>query len=74
MIFKLILYFNLFRIVTSFLQFLALLLGVLFLGQDDNNTYDQAGIMNVNGALYNIIINLTFTNMFAVVAVIIITY
>ena len=30
--------------------------------------------MNVNGALYNIIINLTFTNMFAVVAVIMIAY
>ena len=54
---------------TIYFQFLALLLGVLFFGQDDNHEYEQAGVMNINGALFQIIITLTLFNMFPVVNV-----
>jgi len=44
---------------------ISLLLGVIYLGQD----YDRAGIMNINGALFLLLTNMTFQNMFAVVQV-----
>ena len=45
--------------------FVALLLGLIFFGQD----LDQAGIMNINGALFLILTNQSFSYIFAVVNV-----
>ncbi|XP_054719148.1 protein white-like [Uloborus diversus] len=42
---------------------IALLLGLIYLRQD----YDQKGIMNLNGALFLALTNVTFQNMFSVV-------
>jgi hypothetical protein len=47
------------------LQVIALVLGVIYLNQD----YNQAGVMNINGALFLLLTNTTFQNMFAVVNV-----
>jgi hypothetical protein len=44
---------------------IALVLGVVYLNQD----YNQAGVMNINGALFLLLTNTTFQNMFAVVNV-----
>lgn len=44
---------------------IALVLGVIYLGQKE----DQNGIMNINGALFLLLTNTTFQNMFAVVNV-----
>lgn len=44
---------------------IALVLGVIYLGQETN----QAGVMNINGALFLLLTNTTFQNMFAVVNV-----
>ncbi|XP_053213007.1 protein white-like isoform X1 [Panonychus citri] len=43
--------------------FVALLLGVVYWKQE----YSQEGIMNINGALFILLANVTFTNVFAVV-------
>ena len=43
---------------------IALMLGVIYLGQDSNT---RAGVMNINGALFLLLTNMTFSNMFAVV-------
>lgn len=43
--------------------FVALLLGVVYWKQE----YTQEGIMNINGALFILLANITFTNVFAVV-------
>ena len=43
---------------------IALMLGVIYLGQDSNS---RAGVMNINGALFLLLTNMTFSNMFAVV-------
>ncbi|CAG7696963.1 unnamed protein product [Allacma fusca] len=51
------------RTVTTI--FLALLVGVIYLGQDN----DQEGIMNINGALFLMLTNVTFQNVFGVVNV-----
>jgi len=51
------------RIIQSVV--IALILGVIYLGQD----LDQDGIQNVNGALFVLITNLSFANIFAVVNV-----
>jgi len=40
-------------------------LGLIYLNQDN----DQASIMNINGALFLLLTNTTFQNMFAVVNV-----
>ena len=47
------------------LQIIALILGIIYFGQKN----DQAGVMNINGALFLLITNMTFSNMFAVVNV-----
>jgi len=44
---------------------IALILGVIYLGQD----LDQSGIQNINGALFVVITNMSFGNIFAVVNV-----
>ena len=44
---------------------IAVILGILYLGQEE----DQNGIMNINGALFLLLTNMTFSNMFAVVNV-----
>lgn len=41
------------------------MLGLIYLNQDS----DQASIMNINGALFLLLTNTTFQNMFAVVNV-----
>merc|ERR1719433_1464505 len=45
---------------------IALMLGVIYLGQDSNT---RAGVMNINGAMFLLLTNMTFSNMFAVVNV-----
>ena len=47
------------------LQIIALILGVIYYGQENN----QSGIMNINGALFLLLTNMSFSNMFAVVNV-----
>lgn len=42
---------------------IALLLGAIYFGQKD----DQASIMNINGALFLLLTNMTFSNAFAVI-------
>ena len=44
---------------------IALVLGIIYLDQE----YDQEGVMNINGALFLILTNMTFQNMFGVVTV-----
>lgn len=46
-------------------QVVAVIFGLIFLRLD----YDQKGVMNINGAIFLLITNATFTNMFAVVNV-----
>jgi len=48
------------RIIQAFVM--SIILGVIFIGQDN----DQAGIQNVNGALFVLITNISFGNIFAV--------
>jgi hypothetical protein len=43
----------------------ALLIGVIFYGQK----LDQDGVMNINGALFLFLTNMTFQNVFAVINV-----
>lgn len=43
----------------------AMLIGILYFGQ----VVDQDGVMNINGALFVCLTNMTFQNMFAVVHV-----
>ena len=47
------------------MQIIALILGVIYYGQENN----QSGIMNINGALFLLLTNMSFSNMFAVVNV-----
>ena len=49
-------------------QAMAVLLGIIYLGQgyDDGN---QDGVMNINGCLFLMIMNQTFTNMLPVLNV-----
>ena len=49
-----------------YLQLIALILGVIYLDQDYKS---QDGVMNVNGALFLILSNMTFQTMFAVINV-----
>lgn len=62
-------YFKYFLKITNnqgfFLQIIAVVLGIIYFGQ----TEDQNGIMNINGALFLLLTNTTFSNMFAVVNV-----
>merc|ERR1712037_267213 len=44
---------------------MAIILGILYLGQKEN----QVGIQNINGALFLMLTNMTFSNMFSVVNV-----
>ena len=44
---------------------MAIILGILYLGQEEN----QVGIQNINGALFLMLTNMTFSNMFSVVNV-----
>jgi len=44
---------------------MAFILGILYLGQEEN----QVGIQNINGALFLMLTNMTFSNMFSVVNV-----
>ena len=46
-------------------QFISLLFGVIYLGQELN----QEGVMNINGALFLLLTNMTFQNVFSVVNV-----
>lgn len=43
----------------------SLMIGLIYFGQD----YDQDGVMNINGALFICISNMTFQNVFAVISV-----
>uniref|UniRef100_A0A1B6ICC2 Protein white n=1 Tax=Homalodisca liturata TaxID=320908 RepID=A0A1B6ICC2_9HEMI len=43
----------------------SLMVGIIYFGQD----YDQDGVMNINGALFICISNMTFQNVFAVITV-----
>ena len=47
------------------MQIIALILGVIYYGQENT----QSGIMNINGALFLLLTNMSFSNMFAVVNV-----
>lgn len=51
--------------ISSSFQFISILLGIIYLQQD----YDQSGVFNINGVLFVIVTNLTFTNVFSVVNV-----
>ena len=44
-------------------------MGALYFGQDNDGTYGQKEIMNINGAMFLLLTNMTFSNMFAVVNV-----
>lgn len=46
-------------------QMVSLLIGVIFYGQ----ILDQDGVMNMNGALFLFLTNMTFQNVFAVINV-----
>ena len=46
-------------------QAIALVLGMVYYDQD----YNQEGVMNINGALFLICTNMTFSNVFSVVNV-----
>ena len=48
-------------------QFFSVILGLIYLKTD--NDYSQNDIMNVNGAIFVIITNLSFTNLFSVLNV-----
>jgi ATP-binding cassette, subfamily G (WHITE), eye pigment precursor transporter len=43
----------------------ALLIGVIFFGQ----TLNEKGVMNINGALFLFLTNMTFQNVFSVINV-----
>lgn len=43
----------------------ALMIGVIYFGQE----LDQDGVMNINGALFICLTNMTFQNVFAVINV-----
>jgi hypothetical protein len=47
------------------LQVLSALIGVIYFGQEMN----QDGVMNINGALFIFLTNMTFQNVFAVISV-----
>jgi hypothetical protein len=47
------------------LQVLASLVGVIYFGQELN----QDGVMNINGALFIFLTNMTFQNVFAAIVV-----
>ena len=47
------------------LQMVSLLIGVIYFGQ----RIDQDGVMNINGALFIFLTNMTFQNVFAVINV-----
>lgn len=46
-------------------QMVSLLIGVIYFGQQ----IDQDGVMNINGALFIFLTNMTFQNVFAVINV-----
>lgn len=46
-------------------QFVAVILGLIYL----RIKYDQRGVMNINGAIFLLITNASFTSLFAVVNV-----
>lgn len=46
-------------------QMISLLIGVIYYGQ----RIDQDGVMNINGALFMFLTNMTFQNVFAVINV-----
>lgn len=43
----------------------AILIGVIYFGQN----LDQDGVMNINGAIFMFLTNMTFQNIFAVINV-----
>lgn len=47
------------------IQVIALILGAIYFGQE----LDQKGVMNLNGALFLFLTNMTFQNVFAVINV-----
>nr|CAD7204145.1 unnamed protein product [Timema douglasi] len=47
------------------IEMVGLLIGVIYYGQE----LDQNGVMNINGAIFVLIINMTFQNVFAVINV-----
>lgn len=51
-----------FCFVLSFIQLVALVVGVIFFGQ----TLSQDGVMNINGALFLFLTNMTFQNVLSV--------
>ena len=55
----------------AFTQFIALVLGAVYFGQELSGEANAKGeaIMNINGVLFLLITNMTFSNMFAVINV-----
>ena len=58
-------------IINPLFQFIALILGAVYFGQELSgvNNAKGEGIMNINGVLFLLITNMTFSNMFAVINV-----
>lgn len=56
---------KLYYISISLLQLVSLLIGLIYFGQE----LDQDGVMNINGALFIFLTNMTFQNVFAVINV-----
>jgi hypothetical protein len=47
------------------MQVLSAVVGIIYYGQEMN----QDGVMNINGALFTFLTNMTFQNVFAVISV-----
>jgi hypothetical protein len=58
-------HFIIYSIYLSHPQMVSLLIGVIFYGQ----ILDQDGVMNINGALFLFLTNMTFQNVFSVINV-----
>lgn len=51
--------------ITLVYQMVSILIGVIYFGQN----LDQDGVMNINGAIFMFLTNMTFQNIFAVINV-----
>jgi hypothetical protein len=54
-----------FAIFHVILQMVSVLVGIIYYGQELN----QDGVMNINGAIFIFLTNMTFQNVFAVISV-----
>ena len=48
-----------------FFQIVSFLMGIIYFGQE----YNKEGVQNINGALFLLLTNMTFQNVFAVINV-----